>query len=217
MPFADPLSELLPGDLPHRATVIAKSTRHLELIVEANRSFNLTRILDEREAAIKHVLDSLIPWRWFAGAREVFDAGTGAGFPGIPLALVLPEVRFTLLESIGKKSRFVEAAVADLQLGNVKVLPVRAEEALRTRNNVLVTARAVAPMTKMIPLIGPAVRAGCRALLYKGPDVEAEIREAQAELTRGRLEARILEQYSLPDDLGSRTFVELSRRNPPAT
>src|SRR5467141_3507208 len=96
--FRAELSALLPADLPHREECIDGAAQHLDLIVEANRQFNLTRIVDPREAAIKHVLDSVLPWRLMAGAGHVMDAGTEAGFPGIPIALVLPETRFTLIE-----------------------------------------------------------------------------------------------------------------------
>src|SRR3982751_5142369 len=112
---------MLPSDLPNRADVVVKAAVHLARIVEANQSFNLTRITSVREAVIKHVLDSVVPWRLFAAAPAVLDAGTGAGFPGVPLALVLPEVRFVLSESVGKKARFVEATVEELKLGNVEV------------------------------------------------------------------------------------------------
>src|SRR6516165_5269101 len=100
--FAGELRRILPPDLPHRDSCIDGAARHLDLIVEANRHFNLTRIVSPREAAIKHVADSLMPWRLFSGAGHVADAGSGAGFPGIPLALALPETRFTLLESTQK-------------------------------------------------------------------------------------------------------------------
>src|SRR5665213_404287 len=110
--FEDELKDVLPRDLPNRDAVIAGCAYHLDLIVEANRIMNLTRIVSPREAAVKHVLDSVIPWRMFAGAGHVLDAGTGAGFPGIPLALVLPDIRFTLAESIQKKARFVSSAAA---------------------------------------------------------------------------------------------------------
>src|SRR5580658_7316544 len=109
--FEDELDQVLPSDIPRRELVIQKSAEHLALILEANKTLNLTRITAPREAAIKHVLDSVIPWRLFAGARHVLDAGTGAGFPGIPLALALPEIQFTLAESIQKKARFVESAL----------------------------------------------------------------------------------------------------------
>src|SRR5277367_1756165 len=130
MPFESELNDVLPADLPQRGFVASKAAEHLRLIEETNRQFNLTRIVSPREAAIKHVLDSVMPWTLFRGARRVLDVGTGAGFPGIPLALVLPEVKFTLSESIQKKARFVEQAVQALGLGNVTVSSKRAEELL---------------------------------------------------------------------------------------
>src|SRR6516225_6634222 len=108
MTFENELHEVLPADLPERESVALECGKHLQFIEEANRQFNLTRITSPREAAIKHVLDSVTPWRLFANVGRVLDAGTGAGFPGIPLALALPGVRFTLSESIQKKARFVE-------------------------------------------------------------------------------------------------------------
>jgi 16S rRNA (guanine527-N7)-methyltransferase len=209
--FADELERLLPDDLPNRGTVVEIASRHLELIVEANRNFNLTRILDAREAAIKHVLDSVLPWKHFENAAHVVDAGTGAGFPGIPLAAVLPHVKFTLAESIGKKARFVDDAVDALALRNVDVAEKRAEDVLRStpRPGVL-TARAVAPIPRAVDVFGPALKAGWRALLYKGPDAEAEIGQAQPDLRKRRLRARVLDSYALPDDLGFRTVVEVA-------
>jgi len=96
--FENLLRELLPQDLPHRDACITKSARHLEMIVETNQQFNLTPIVEEREAVIKHVVDSLLPWRLFAGVRRIADAGTGPGFPGIPLAIAFPATTFTLIE-----------------------------------------------------------------------------------------------------------------------
>lgn len=210
VPFAEELARLLPDEIPNRAAVISKSARHLELIVEANSHFNLTRILDAREAAIKHILDSVHPWRVFGSAKQVLDAGTGAGFPGIPLAIVFPATHFILSESIGKKARFVESAVSDLGLANVEVLPARAEEILRRRKVDIITARAVAPIVKALDLFAPAIRQGAKAILYKGPDADAEIAAAEAELRKRRVRVRVLDRYELPDGFGSRTICEMS-------
>src|SRR5580698_9248557 len=156
MQFEDELNRILPVDLPNREAVIHGASKHLALIVEANKVLNLTRIVTHREAAIKHVLDSVMPWRLFAGARHVLDAGTGAGFPGIPLALVLPETRFTLAESIQKKARFVESALADLKLPNVEITPRRAEDLTGID---VITARALAPVPRVVALFRPALKA----------------------------------------------------------
>ena len=210
MDFAGELERVLPEDLPERAGFIRSAARHLDLIVEANRSFNLTRITGPREAAVKHVLDSIWPWRRFGAARHVVDAGSGAGFPGIPLAILLPDTRFTLSESIGKKARFVESAVAELRLANVDVTARRAEDVLRDRRADIVTARAVAPLARAIPLFAPAIRLGTRALLYKGRDAEGEINSANAELKKHRFLARVADRFTLPDEFGERTLIEVA-------
>lgn len=212
MSFEAALNELLPSDLPNRERVAAGCALHLERIVETNRQFNLTRIVEEREAVIKHAVDSVLPWELFSGSKRVVDAGTGPGFPGIPLALVYPGVRFTLLESTQKKARFVEAVVRELGLPNVTVRPDRAETWLAANRVDIVTARAVAPLAKAVELFAPAFRGGGRLLLYKGPDAESEMAAAKAELHGRRLSARVCLRYELPDEMGSRTIVEVKPR-----
>lgn len=211
MSFVSELSELLAADLPHREQCIEKAARHLELIVEANQQFNLTRITGEREAAIKHVVDSVLPWELFQSVEHVMDAGTGAGFPGIPLAIVLPETRFTLLESTQKKARFVETAVAELGLSNVEVRAERAEDWLKRNKADVVTARAVAPLSRAVVLFAGALKDGGRVLLYKGPDVDAEIQEAMPEARKRQMRITVRRRYALPDDCGVRTIVEIRR------
>jgi 16S rRNA (guanine527-N7)-methyltransferase len=204
--FEDQLNDVLPADLPNRETVVQSAAKHLALIAEANRHFNLTRITSPREAAIKHVLDSVTPWRLFQNAKQVLDAGTGAGFPGVPLALVLPGTNFTLAESIQKKARFVKAALDELNLPNAAVTSQRAEE-LKADT---ITARALAPIPRILTLFRPALKAGAQILLYKGPDAGKEIAEAAADARKIRAQMEILMRYDLPDSLGTRTIVRIT-------
>lgn len=149
MAFTNELDSVLPSDLPNRDRVISAAARHLQLVTEINEVMNLTRITTPRDAAIKHILDSVMPWKLFAGAKTVLDAGTGAGFPGLPLALTLPDTRFTLAESTGKKARFVETVIADQQIPNAKILPERVEDIGMRERFEIVTARAFAPSRKL--------------------------------------------------------------------
>jgi 16S rRNA (guanine527-N7)-methyltransferase len=194
--------------------VVAKGAAHLALIGDANRHFNLTRITSPREAAIKHVLDSVMPWRLFADAKHVLDAGTGAGFPGIPLALTLPETRFTLAESIGKKARFVESALAQLDLPSAVLSARRAEDLARTGEFDVIMARALAPIPRVLELFGAALKKGVRILLYKGPDAEREIAEAALDSRKPRVRMavvmRVVVRYDLPEGAGARTIVEIA-------
>lgn len=209
--FASELSALLPADLPHRDACLAGAARHLELIAEANQHFNLTRIVTPREAAIKHVVDSVLPWRLFAGAGQIADAGSGAGFPGIPLALTMPESRFMLLESTQKKAAFIESTIEALGIANATVRPERAETWLATHAVDLIVLRAVAPIGRAIPLFAPALKKGARVLMYKGPDAENEILEARREARNARWPMRVVFEYELPDGLGTRKIVEICR------
>ncbi len=108
----------LAANLPEQAP--EQLVRYLELLHRWNRAFNLTAVRDPLDMVSHHVLDSLAVLGHLQGAR-VLDVGTGAGLPGIPLALARPATRFTLLDSVGKKTRFVRQAVAELGIGNVRV------------------------------------------------------------------------------------------------
>lgn len=205
MQFAEELGRVLPADIPHRERLIEKAAQHLQLIHAVNEHMNLTRIVSAREAAIKHVYDSVAPWKCFEGAKRILDAGTGAGFPGIPLSIVLPEARFTLAESTQKKSRFVDSTVETLELSNVHVTSKRAEERAMERKPDVITARAVAPMPRLLEMFDKPLRQGVRLLLYKGRNVEAELAEAH----KHRVCAEILCHYELPEGCGSRTLIEI--------
>jgi 16S rRNA (guanine527-N7)-methyltransferase len=211
--FAEELDTVLPSDLPHRDVLIRKADHHLRLIVAANAHMNLTRITNPREAAIKHIYDCVAPWRHFEHARRIMDAGTGAGFPGIPLAIVFPRTRLCLSESIQKKARFVDHAVETLELPNVHVFPERAEAVAVTQKPDIITARAVAPISRILDLFDHVLRNGTRLLLYKGPDVEQELAEAR----KHRVHAAVLSQYELPHGMGARTLIELQRHQARAT
>ena len=206
MRFEAELARVLPADLPHRDRLIEKASQHLRSIASANEYMNLTRVTKPEEAVIKHVYDSVAPWRHFKNCKRILDAGTGAGFPGIPLAIVLPETRFTLSESIQKKARFVDSMVECLDLPNVRVTSDRAEEVAASEHLDAITARAVAPLARMLDLFRKALTTGKRLILYKGPDVEAEILEAR----NHRAAAEILCRYDLPDGLGTRTLIQVS-------
>ena len=206
--FAEELTRVLPGDLPHRQLLISIASRHLGKIEEANEYMNLTRITSPAEAAIKHVYDCVAPWRAFAGASKILDAGTGAGFPGLPLSVLMPQTSFTLAESVAKKARFIDAVADEFELQNVSVIAERAETVALNQKHQLITARAVAPLSKLIDLFRLPLRNGARLLLYKGPDVEQEI----AAIT-GPFVLRVLDRYHLPDGMGSRTLVEVTRQS----
>jgi 16S rRNA (guanine527-N7)-methyltransferase len=120
--------------------------------------------------------------------------------------LTLTGARFTLLESTQKKARFLKSAGESLRLRNVEVFPERAEDWLKTPAADIITARALAPLHRALPLFANSVKRGARVLFYKGPDVEQEIAEAASHKWR----LRIVYSYELPDAMGTRHIVEMS-------
>ena len=168
--------------------LIAFETCYRELM-DWNRRFNLTAITDREGVLIRHFLDSLsclkaLPRKVLAAGARVIDVGTGAGFPGLPLKLVCPEIRLTLLEATGKKVTFLEPLVRVLGLGEVDVVHGRAEElghdpAHRERYD-WALARAVAEMPTLAEYLLPLVRVGSAALAQKGEGAAAEVQGADA-------------------------------------
>ena len=140
---------------------------HLDLVDEWSARMNLTAIRERPQQLTKHVLDSLSVAPWLRGSR-VADVGSGAGFPGIPLAVARPELQFALIESTGKKCRFLEHAKDTLGLANVEVVQSRAETYKPTVRFDTVLARAVGPVADLVRNGGALVAGGGRILAMKG-------------------------------------------------
>lgn len=154
-----------------------------QLLIEWNQKLNLTAVTDAEGVLIKHLVDSLtVATQLPSHPFDLLDVGSGAGFPGIPLAILRPDIRVTLLESLQKKAKYLEQVCQSLGL-SVRVLNTRAELAgkeptLRESFDV-VTARAVAAMPTLCEYCLPLVRVGGVFLAMKGPDGEAEAAQAK--------------------------------------
>ena len=145
----------------------------LDELVRWNQTYNLTAITKPQEMVTHHLLDSLAIQADLQG-DTVADVGTGAGFPGLPLAVVNPQRRFTLIDSNGKKARFVSHAARLLQLTNVESLHARVESATGTFDTVI--ARAFAALPDLLPAVAGLCERNTRVLAMKGkwPTVELE-------------------------------------------
>ena len=145
--------------------------KYYELLIAENKAYNLTRITEEREAAIKHFLDSLTAAPLIPQGARVIDVGTGAGIPGIPLLLARPELSMTLLDASEKKMGFVRDTCAALGL-NATCLVGRAEELSREPSHRaqydVVISRAAAPLNQLLELCAGFVKQGGAMLSYLG-------------------------------------------------
>ena len=148
---------------------------YLALLARWNQTYNLTAIRDPREMLGKHLLDSLAMHAHLVGIERLADLGTGAGLPGIPLAIARPGLRVTLVESNGKKARFLREAVRQLQLGNVDVAESRIEAFDAPAAFDAITARALATLPLIIELGGHLIAPQGRLLAMKGVLPEDEI------------------------------------------
>ena len=152
---------------------------YLALLLRWNRTYNLTAVRDPREMVTKHLLDSLAMHPHVDGlARDggaLADLGTGAGLPGIPLAIAKPGLRVTLVESAGKKARFMREAVRHLKLADVQVAESRIEALDMPGAFDAITARALATLPLLVEWGGPLLKPDGRLLAMKGVEPAEEI------------------------------------------
>jgi 16S rRNA (guanine527-N7)-methyltransferase len=161
---------------------------YLRALIDWNERINLTAITDPLEVEMRHFLDSLSVLKAVAlpAGTRVIDVGTGAGFPGLPLKILCPQIQLTLLEATGKKATFLQHVIEQLALHHVKIATARAEEAgqdpAHREQYDVVLARAVARMPILVEYLLPLCRVGGRCIAMKGESAATEISAAEGAL-----------------------------------
>lgn len=198
----------------HQLDLFARFEKEL---LEWNEKFNLTAIRDAEGIRSKHFLDSLtcLPALQGVPCRRLVDIGTGAGFPGVPLKIAMPQIQLTLVESVGKKADFCRHLVQALGLDGVQVVTSRAEElgldkAHRERYDWAV-ARAVAVLPVLAEFLLPLVRVGGGMLAQKGESGPAEAQSAEAALRLLGGKLRLLKKINLPGVVEDRYLVVVDK------
>jgi 16S rRNA (guanine527-N7)-methyltransferase len=156
-------------------SALAACIGYLQELERWNRAYNLTAVRDIEAMVTRHLLDSLAVHRYVAGTR-VADAGSGAGLPGVPLAIAAPQRRYTLIDAGAKKVRFLRHVVGRLALAQVEVVHSRLEDYPAQAGFDTVTARALAPLPRMLELTAHLCRPGGRMLVMQGRRQDDELR-----------------------------------------
>ena len=210
--------------IPLTAEQIGQFSVYHEMLLDWNTRMNLTALTAPEDVAVKHIIDSLTAYdaALFDGARTLIDVGTGAGLPGIPLAVYAPHLTVTLLDALNKRVRFLTEVTAAMGLQNVRCIHARAEEAARTAEHRaaydIAVSRAVARLPVLLEYTLPFVRVGGTLLALKGrayAEEQKEARRAAEVLGGGRITARPVHLPGL-DDVRAILTVTKERQTPAA-
>ena len=174
---------------------VNKFETYMQGILAWNEKINLTRITQPDEFIVKHFLDSLVccTHKEYQNARKIIDVGTGAGFPGIPLAIMSADKKFVLMDSLSKRLKIIDELCAEAGISNVETIHARAEELARNKQHRekydLCVSRAVANMAVLAEYCLPFIKVGGCLMAYKGPEAaeEAEAAKNAIKLLGGNL------------------------------
>lgn len=195
------------------------------LLVEWNERFNLTALTDDASILALHFLDSLTALPAIAALQTqrkrpltLIDVGTGAGFPGLPLKIALPELNVTLMDSTAKKVQFCGEVIRALQLAGAQAVHGRAEEAghqpqHREQYDVVI-ARAVAPLPTLVEYLLPLARAGGLCICMKGSDAESEAAQAGGAIAKLGGALKRIDAVSIPGRDDKRALILIDKARP---
>lgn len=182
--------------------------RYFSFLIEENKKYNLTAITEPNEVVIKHFIDSILPEKEIPQNARVIDVGTGAGFPGVPLKILRPDIKLTLLDSLQKRINFLNQLLEKIKINDVKTIHSRAEDYVKeTREKFdIALSRAVASIPTLSEYLIPYIKVGGKVLMYKGNKIEEELKEGAFALkTLGCSVSKILD-FDLKE-VDSKRFV----------
>ncbi len=190
-----------------------------ELLVEWNEKMNLTAITEDYEVIVKHFVDCLECTHLITNEKKIIDVGTGAGFPGMVLAIYYPQIEFTLLDGLNKRLIFLEEVINKLGLKNVKIVHARAEEAARNEDFFesfdAVVSRAVANLPVLLEYTSPYVKVNGKCIVMKGDNAQEELELAKNAMNilklKNIIEKEYKYSYKIDNDEYNRTILYIEK------
>ena len=194
---------------------IQKFYDYMNLLVEWNKKINLTAITEEKDIILKHFVDSLTVLKYIKENKSIVDVGTGAGFPGIPLAIMNDSLKITLVDSLNKRINFLNEVCSKIKLKNTKAIHSRAEEFGQDNNYResydIAISRAVSNLTVLAEYLLPLVKVGGKIICMKGPDIEEELKQEKSaiDILGGKFER--CDNFCLPKSYISRNIIIINK------
>ena len=195
---------------------LQKFYKYMELLIEWNEKINLTAIVEPEEIIIKHFIDSLTILKYIEDDEKIVDIGTGAGFPGIPLKIMLENNKIVLVDSLNKRLLFLQEVINELELKNIETVHSRAEDFGQNKKYRetfdIATSRAVANLSTLSEYLLPAVRIGGKCLCMKASEVDDEVKQAEKaiKVLGGKIEK--IDKFILPETDIGRTIIIIEKR-----
>ena len=189
---------------------------YMNLLIEWNEKMNLTAITEPDEIILKHFIDSITILKELEDGSKLVDVGTGAGFPGIPLSIMNPTLKITLVDSLNKRLIFLQEVVNKLKLENIEIVHARAEEFGQNKKYReqfdISTSRAVANLATLSEYLIPLVKVGGKVISMKAAEAKQELNEAKKaiEVLGGTVEK--VDEFNLPQSDIGRTVI-IIRKN----
>ncbi|WP_294602217.1 16S rRNA (guanine(527)-N(7))-methyltransferase RsmG [uncultured Lactobacillus sp.] len=198
---------------------INQFNQYFTSLIETNKKVNLTRITEKDEVYLKHFWDSITPLFTFGSvlkaADTLCDVGAGAGFPSIPLKIMLPELKVTIVDSLGKRLSFLQGLITQLNLKNVTLVHGRAEDVGQNKQYReqfdVVTARAVANMAVLSEYCLPLIKESGNFIALKGPKAEDELKSARKALKVLGGKVIAVKELQLPQSTEERTLILIEK------